>query len=52
MWHRRRLLLLYGNDDTATEANLGYDCYKFNVDPNGIVRIEKWNLEVDNYMIL
>jgi beta-lactamase superfamily II metal-dependent hydrolase len=36
------------NDNTATEANLGDDCYKFIVDPNRIVRIEKWNVEVDD----
>jgi hypothetical protein len=44
VYDKRSLWLLYGNDDTATEANLGDDCYRFIVDPDGIVRIEKWNL--------
>jgi|GEM_PF-2280928 len=33
---------------SATEANLGDDSYQFFVDPDGIVKIEKWNVRVED----
>ena len=30
----------------ANEANLGDDCYVFTIDPEGIVKIEKWNIKI------
>ena len=32
---------------SANEATLGDDCFVFVVDPEGIVRIEKWNVKLD-----
>lgn len=35
------------NQSSASQSNLGDDCYQFFIDPSGIVRIEKWNIKVD-----
>jgi len=37
-----------GSQSSATEANLGDDCYQFHMDPAGIARIEKWKVTVSN----
>lgn len=34
-------------DEKAAESDLGDDCYVFILNPEGIVQIEKWNIEVD-----
>ena len=30
----------------ATEKNVGDDCYQFALDPNGIAKIRKWNVDL------